>query len=207
MMRRLAERLVHASFAAAANATAVIRAPRVCVYYALPHFGRKAKAIADLLRRRQLPARVCTGLSGLQLEHMRHSHDLWIGYWNRFPSEWLPRHFIFLSAEPLAVSPYLTANWRESMRRAFEIWEYSKTNWPHILSAGVPIRYVPFGYAPYYEASFRAHTAGYQLKEDIDVLFVGSLSKRRTALLKRLRGTGMTVKGDYLEKPNPWERT
>jgi hypothetical protein len=171
-----------------------LRERRVFVYYAFPDFERKAKAIASLLRERGILARACSGASVFRRAQIKSSLDLWIGFWNDFSWEALPSHYIFFNAEPLCVPRWQgNEEWLAAMRGAIEIWDYNRLNQAQLLGLGRPFQHVPFGYAPYYETSYHAHTRGKPLEQDIDVLFVGSLSERRKETLERLRARGMRV--------------
>ena len=173
----------------------VVTPRQVRIYYDFPDFARKARALADVLRRKGIPVVVVSGQSFVQRARILHSPNLWIGYWNQYQLEWLPRNYVFYNAEPLwVVDPHRPGGWLRAMNGALEVWDYSKRNEEHARRAGVGFRFVPFGYAPYYEESFEAHTRGQSIATDIDVLFVGGLTDRRRAVLDRMRSMGMAVR-------------
>ena len=80
------------------------------------------------------------------------------------------------------------------MKSAKAVWDYSRTNGEVIAKLGVPITFVPFGYAPYYEQSFRRHTENKNLQPDFDVLFFGAMSHRRRCCLEQLERRGIKVR-------------
>ena len=180
-----------------------LRGKKVMVYYKWPDFERKAGAFADLLRRQGFDSEVCSGESFSMRMLLRSSPDLWLGFWNELPNDLLPRNYIFLNAEPLNVN----VTWRDmpkwftAMKNARAVWGYAKSNADFVTKLGVPFRFVPFGYAPYYESVFQKHTSGAALSQDIDVLFVGNLSERRSRLLDELARHGMNVQ--VVSRANP----
>ena len=170
------------------------RRRKIVVFYVWPDFERKAEAIADLLRRRGFPAAVRSGDSRVQRVAISASRDLWIGFWNEYPTEYAPKNYIFYNAEQLSLPRWRDdPNWIHGLQNALEVWDYSDANESYLSRFGKQIRRVPFGYAPYYESSYRANTVGKGLVEDIDVLFVGSLTERRRAVVDQLRALGLTV--------------
>ena len=177
-------------------------APQIVVYHAWPDFARKCEAIADLLRARGFPAVVRTGTSLYDRVQVRDSPDLHIGFWNEYPVGYMPSRFIFFNAEPLHADFWSgDEQWFALMRKAVDVWDYSAANVPIHQARGNPVRVVPLGYAPYYERRFAAHTHGSDPTEDIDVLFVGSLSERRSRVLDQLRSAGVRLVTVTGEKP------
>ena len=135
------------------------------------------------------------GASLVQRAEMKASPDLWIGFWNEIPAYALPKRYIFMNAEPLSVAWWRdNPDWSLAMRKALEVWGYEKSNEAFVSALGVRFFYVPFGYAPYFEATFRAHTEGKGLIEDIDVLFFGTMNPRRQRVIDQLRGQGLNVR-------------
>jgi hypothetical protein len=172
-----------------------MRSPRVIIYHKYPGFGRKAHAIADLLRRRDLAVETRTLLTLRDRIRMAMSMDLWIGFWNGTPARYFPRHYIFFNAEPLGVTKWRENRaWFDVMRGAVEVWDYNRANAQYVEPLGVRYRHVPFGYAPYYESSFQENTRGRRLEQGIDVLFVGEVSERRRRILEALSKTGVSVR-------------
>lgn len=165
-------------------------------------YARKSEAFADLLRSRGFRTEVRSGLSFSTLVLLKSSLDLWIGFWNHVPFELLPKHYIFVNAEPLDVTKWNdNVLWHEGMRNARAVWGYKRSDAEHVEKLGVPFHYVPLGYAPYYETSFRRHTEGKKLPQDIDVLFFGFLSERRRRILDQLEQRGMNVQ--VVSQANP----
>ncbi|MGQ0802749.1 MAG: hypothetical protein ACT4PI_02620 [Actinomycetota bacterium] len=178
------------------------RRRRVVVYYRHPAFARKSEAIADLLRRRGFRTQVRSGLSLSMLVRLKSSLDLWIGFWNNVPFELFPKNYIFVNAEPLAISRWTdNVHWSKGIRNARGVWGYKRSEAEHVERLGVPFHFVPLGYAPYYETSFRRHNEGKKLPQDIDVLFFGIVSGRRQRMLEQLEQRGMNVK--VLSQANP----
>jgi hypothetical protein len=172
-----------------------LRARRVIVYYKFPDFARKAEAIADLLRTRGFRAEVRSGMSLSTLARLKSNSDLWIGFWNELPVSLLPKHYVFYNAEPLNVSKWRdNPEWSAAMRNSLGVWGYSKSNAAPVAQLGARFHHVPFGYAPYYEKIFRAHTQGKTLAQDIDVLFFGNLSERRRQALEQVQRLGVNVR-------------
>ncbi|HEY3935337.1 MAG TPA: hypothetical protein VGL65_12055 [Gemmatimonadales bacterium] len=190
-------RIRRAFLAAMTSIVRVVRGSRprrIVVYYAWRDFARKSEAIADILRQSGLPVEVRSGLSFGRRIRNRVSTDLWIAFWNEYFMDYLPANYIFFNAEPLHVPQWRDdAEWFAAMRKAREVWGYSAANARSVEPLGVPFRHVPFGYAPYYEASYQRHTAGKALVEDINLLFVGQLSPRRQRLVLELENQGMPV--------------
>lgn len=172
-----------------------LRRRKVIVYYYEMQFERKAHALADLFRRRGFDTRLVAGLSYASRVRLKSSPDLWIGYWNFVPNSLLPEHYIVINGEPLMVGDerYNTGRVVQLMNDALQVWDYSANNAKRINKLSVPIHYVPFGYAPYYEEVFQRHTNGKALPQDIDVLFYGVLSDRRRRVVDELREGGMKV--------------
>jgi hypothetical protein len=171
-----------------------LEGPRIIIFHAYPDFTRKCEAIADILRSRGLPVEVCSGTSVWRRAVAKSSAHLWIGFWNEYPADSLPKDYILFNAEPLLVDRWRqNTRWTAVIRDALEVWEYNRLNETVLARMGVPFRSVPFGYAPYYAASFRRNTEGKGLVQDIDVLFVGSLTDRRRQILERIRDVGIGV--------------
>jgi hypothetical protein len=172
-----------------------LRRRRVVVYYKHPDFARKSEAFADLLRKRGFHTEVRSGFSFSARALLKSSPDLWIGFFNQVPLEFLPKNHIFINAEPLNVKDDWNdvAHGFEAMRNAREVWDYSRSNAEYLERLAVPFHFVPFGYAPYYETIFQKHSAGKKLQQDIDVLFCGGLNERRERIINELAQRGMSV--------------
>lgn len=180
-----------------------LRRRRVIVFSGHPVFSRKSEAIADLLRRRGFHIEVRSGMTFLTRALAKSSPDLWIGFWNRVPIEFLPKNYIFVNAEPLDIienaDPLHVKRWSDNkdwfkgMKNARAVWGYVRHHAEFVEKLGVPYHFVPFGYAPYYETVFRKHSEGKKLQQDIDVLFFGAMSERRQRILDELKKQGMTI--------------
>ena len=165
------------------------------VYYAGPCvFSRKAEAFADLLRGRGFHTEVRSSMSFSTRALLKSSPDLWIGFWNEVPLEFLPKNYIFVNAEPLHVERWSNnTDWFKAMKNAKAIWGYVRHHAEFVEKLGTPFHFVPFGYAPYYETIFQKHNEGKTLQQDIDVLFFGVMSERRRRILDKLKQRGMNV--------------
>ena len=177
------------------------------VYYQNIDFERKAGAIADLLRRRDFHVELHSGSEFRVLALLKSSPDLWVGFWNEVPADLMPKNYIFLNSEPLGVKKWSeNKDWFKAMRGAKQIWSYTMTSVEHLKTLGAVPRFVPFGYAPYYETIFRKHTADKCLEQDIDVLFFGEVSERRGRILDELKRNGMNVHVAGRDNPAYGER-
>ena len=170
------------------------RQRRIVVFSVWPDFERIGDAIADSLRRHGFDVERRTGRSFLDRIRISASRDLWIGFWNEFRTDSAPRQYIFCNGEQLSL-PHWSGdpNWTNGIRNALEVWDYSQANEPYVRSLGGSYRYVPIGYAPSYEATFRQNTDGNEVIEDIDVLFVGQMTDRRRRVLDELRYRGVAL--------------
>lgn len=178
------------------------RRRRLILYYKYPDFARKTEAMADLLCRRGFQPEVRSGTSFAKKMETLASNDLWVGFWVSVPGRFMPRHYVFFNAEPLHVPPWDTNDeWFEKISGAEAVWNYTRSGTQRLVDAGIGARFVPFGYAPHYEASFRAHVDGKSLPRDIDVLFVGSVFERRRRVLDALRTHGMRI--HVVSRDNP----
>jgi SAM-dependent methyltransferase len=93
---------------------------------------------------------------------------------------------IYNSVELADDSPALTERFLETLR-SHQVWDYSAENAQRLRDVGVgSVRYVPLGYVP--ELSRIGPVV-----EDIDVLFYGSVSPRRQAILDELKARGVNV--------------
>lgn len=180
----------------------IMRPAHVVVYYAWPDFARKANGIADVLRRKGFRVRVRSGNSLLNRVQVKFSKDLYIGFWNEYYFGYLPARYIFFNAEPLSAPKWRDdRGWFNAMRNSLEVWGYNSYHEKYISPLGVPFYPVPFGYAPYYESSFLAHTKGKPLTQDIDVFFAGQLSDRRQKVVDQMRALGIKVHTVSLRSP------
>jgi hypothetical protein len=84
-----------------------------------------------------------------------------------------------------ANSEWMTPHYRSLLGRCI-VWDYSQDNARMVQDAvGKPVRHVKLGYVPAF-TRIESHAA-----EDIDVLFYGSASPRRTGLFAALRAAGL----------------
>lgn len=178
------------------------RRRRIVVFHAHPDFERKAAALADLLCAKGLPVVTKSGRGRRVRVDALMSHDLWIGFWNDFPAHCMPRDYVFFNGEPLRVPDWgENPDWMARIRGARAVFDYNELNRPVIDRIGALFHYVPFGYAPYYEAEFARNTKGGDPTGDLDVLFVGGMSPRRAAALAAIRDRGLRVHAVTRENP------
>lgn len=94
----------------------------------------------------------------------------------------------------------------ESVRRifagAYQVWDYSQENIAFLQNLGIHAKHLPLGYHPDLELIPTSH------EQDVDVLFFGSISERREALLRRVtETTKLNVKalaGVYGRERDTW---
>lgn len=172
-----------------------LRRRRVILYYAGHYaFSRKSEAFADLLRGRGFHTEVRSSMSFSTRALLKASPDLWIGFWNGVPLEFLPKNYIFVNAEPLHVKRWGdNTDWFKAMKSAKAVWGYERHDAEFVEKLRAPFHFVPFGYAPYYETIFQKNNEGKELEQDIDVLFFGLMSERRRRVLDELKQRGMKV--------------
>ncbi len=166
------------------------------VYFGHPCYARKSEALADSLRRRGFPIEVRSGMAFLTRALLKSSPDLWIGFWYGVSFEFLPTDYIVWNAEPLDRPRERTgvnADWFTAMQNAREVWDYKNSNATSVKDLGGPIHFVPFGYSPCYESTFRRYVQRENRRQDIDVLFFGSMCERRQRILDELRRQGANV--------------
>lgn len=96
---------------------------------------------------------------------------------------------IFNSEQILSGSPFDSEDYRGLLQR-FPVWDYSARNLENLRTFLPPDRlhYVPIGYVPELTRIVPA------AREDIDVLFYGSLNDRRQKILTELSAAGLIVK-------------
>lgn len=166
----------------------------VLVYAYWPAFSYKVDGWVETLTRHEFRATAVTGLSLSTQARLRHSPNLWLGYWHSVPPEWLPSRFVFLNSEPIGVAKWAEGSqWFEAIRKSQVVWTYSRPTEAALARLGVPVRYVPFGYTPLYEESFRQHTGASVAEKEVDIFFYGSISPRRARVLADLRDRGFSV--------------
>jgi hypothetical protein len=102
-------------------------------------------------------------------------------------SEMLPPDTILFNLEQIVADSLWVTPAYLSLLRRFRVWDYSSRNVAALRALGVErVTHVPIGYASSLERIARQ-------PEDIDVLFYGRLTPRRTDLLDRLAAAGMRV--------------
>jgi hypothetical protein len=85
------------------------------------------------------------------------------------------------------------SQWFAAMANALSVWSYIETDVEHVRPLGVPFHYVPFGYAATYESRFERYNRERPIEDDIDVMFFGNLSARRSRVLDELESRGLRV--------------
>lgn len=97
----------------------------------------------------------------------------------------IPKNSIIVNLEQLKSSPYVTKNYIELMKTNLT-WDYSYKNILFLKSLGVSAKKLKFGFCPSLE---RVKSGEY----DIDVLFYGSVNKRRLIIINKLISLGLRV--------------
>jgi hypothetical protein len=88
-------------------------------------------------------------------------------------------------------SSWMTGDYRDRLRR-HEVWDYSPGNIRALHDMGISdVTLCPIGYAPDLSRIRPAQ------KQDIDVLFIGSLNQRRRQILKSLQAAGIDVRWGF----------
>jgi hypothetical protein len=136
------------------------------------------------------------GLSELGFDVGVSDYDLWPGVptviftpfdaagWDKIPSD-----VIILNLEPLDTpAPWIKPLYLEQLGR-HRVWDYSLANIEWMRGNGInpDARWLRLGWSP------GVPRIPVVAQQDIDVLFFGSLSPRRVALLETMRATGLTV--------------
>lgn len=75
----------------------------------------------------------------------------------------------------------------QALAHGLRVWDYSATNVRDWKSKGYNVKHVPIGYTPTLTRIPKAET------QDIDVLFYGWMTPRRTAILQQLADAGLKV--------------
>lgn len=96
----------------------------------------------------------------------------------------LPAKYISYNFEQLTTDK----NWTESVfqrfRRALMVWDFSLENVHLLRQRGIVALHVPLGWEPSMETQSRFHAS---TNRPIDVMFVGAMNARRSALLEAIR--------------------
>jgi hypothetical protein len=99
----------------------------------------------------------------------------------------LPAHTIIYNLEQVnGNSPWITPAWVSTVKGKI-LWDYSLQNIKYWNRQELPAHYVPIGYAPPLSRINR------NIYKDIDVVFYGSINKRRTLVLEALKQHNLTV--------------
>lgn len=109
-----------------------------------------------------------------------------------------PRNTILYNSEQIdGKSSWITPAYLERLKRC-EVWDYSEENIRRMKARGIHhAKYVPVGYVPQL-TRIPADT-----RQDIDILFYGSINERRSVILKELLDKGLRVEclsGVYREE-------
>jgi hypothetical protein len=200
-LRRVARNLVLNALGVVLRLTQKRNQP-IVVYYAWRDFERKARALADVLARLGFNVEVRFGNSLWARARVKNSRALHVGFWNGFYLDFLPARYVFYNAEPLALKRWREdLEWTDAMRHAQCVWGYAESNAAFVTPLGTPFRYVPLGYAEYYEGVYQASMEDYSPTEDVDVLFVGHLTDRRKVLISKIEAAGVRVHAVTFENP------
>lgn len=164
------------------------------ICYAWPDFDRKARALVELFRQHGFRTELVVANTRAARARVRASKCLHIGFWNEFYADSLPARYVFYNAEPLTLKRWSdNEDWMKTLTGALEVWGYAQHHESILDQLGVPHKFVPFGYAPFYDHEYQASLKGLQVAEDIDVLFFGHLTPRRAQLLKDVEQQGCHV--------------
>jgi hypothetical protein len=170
---------------------------RVILYCDNRIYLRKTEAYADLLRRRGFCAEAHFGYNAKTKAMIQYANTLWVIFGGRLiPPARMPKDYIFYVADPIdqyRKHNYVNEQYFQVLGKAQQAWGYAEINRADIGRLGLPFFYVPFGYAPHYEISFRRNLGYKKVQQDIDVLFFGQLSPRRHEILERLKQQGLKV--------------
>lgn len=193
-VREAAKKVVFWSIRKVIGPTLNLRSRKLRVLFAWPDFERKARALTFELGRAGLPATLVDARSRLSarlIETQR--QDLWLGFWNLYPLQHLPKRYVFYNAEPLGFGDWAhNPAWGEAVRNAIDVWNYHPIAAPILSQTRPSVRDVPFGYSDYYVHEFRSSIRTLPVST-IDVLFVGGSTPRRDQLVRELQSRGLNV--------------
>jgi hypothetical protein len=96
-----------------------------------------------------------------------------------------PDRSVVYQLEPVCGNTLRVGHVPLDVLRANVVWDYSRLNVEQLRARGVHAHYVPFGYHP------RLQRVPSVPEQDIDVLFYGTGSTRRLAILSALRRAGL----------------
>jgi hypothetical protein len=104
--------------------------------------------------------------------------------------EVIPERFILYNLEPLNFRIGHKKDYMEKIKKAEQVWEYSKTNLQVLKQFNKNIIYQPFLYSPIMEDMYNICQNN---KKDIDILFYGLMSQRRIKIIKDLQKVNINV--------------
>jgi hypothetical protein len=131
-------------------------------------------------------AYVCSSINPPQVEY-----DRLIVFNSHVSAALLPEHAIIYNSEqiPPTDSP-VSPRWNQYIEklRKHTVWDYSKTNQERLAARGVKSILCPIGYYPQMERITE------DVKQDIDVLFYGSMNARRNKIVNDCDKAGLVTK-------------
>lgn len=104
--------------------------------------------------------------------------------------EIIPERYILYNLEPLNFRIGYKKYYMEKIKKAEQVWEYSKTNLQILKQFNQNIIYQPFLYSPIMESMYNIPQNN---KKDIDILFYGLMSPRRLRIIKDLQKANINV--------------
>lgn len=108
------------------------------------------------------------------------SQDLWIINWNDSISVPSPKRYISINMEPLCIE-HCRQMYKSKLINSLLVIDYSYSNAKYYKEWGCNYFILPFGYSKLHEKDFPIN------KKDIDILFFGSMSKRRCQIFSKLK--------------------
>ncbi|MBU3065205.1 hypothetical protein KO481_27220 [Nocardia sp. NEAU-G5] len=124
--------------------------------------------------------------------------DVVFGY--HLAAQRFPGRCVAYQLEPVCDATIRQGQVPVELLRPNVVWDYSRRNVEQLLRHGIQAHYVPFGFHP------RLQRVAPAPEQDIDVLFYGSLTARRLAIISALRRAGLRVapvSGSYGEQLDP----
>ena len=106
-------------------------------------------------------------------------------------SKW-PAEMILFNLEQVSEGSFwMTGDYRDQLRR-YTVWDYSPGNIQALQDMGISgVTLCPIGYAPNLSRIEPAQ------KQDIDLLFIGSINQRRREILNSLQAAGIDVRWGF----------
>jgi hypothetical protein len=102
----------------------------------------------------------------------------------------IPHRFILYNLEPLNFRVRHRKDYMEKIKKAEQVWEYSKTNLQLLKQFNENIIYQPFLYSPIMESIYNIQS---DHPKDIDILFYGLMSSRRIKIINDLKKANINV--------------